>query len=123
MKKSFKSYIDRVVRDAFAAENRPYRGHEVIYAITPNGQKFLFIFGPQKYGRVRRRIEYRLERNLTKHFPQFEGYEILACSGSGIPGIKYFYIDDDGNPTERITSLASISMRMQANNDKDTNHC
>ncbi len=116
MKKDLFSYIDRVIEDAHIAEGRPnrtlkgyaklaihtgknFKGGDVVY---PNkvGKKYLFVDGSE-FGRVRRRVEYRLNRNLAKHFPALAGVEVVGSRGSCMQA-EWYSLNPDGTIGERI---------------------
>lgn len=57
-------YIDKVIAESAKAENRP---NDVRYQYIIIGNDLLFVIKSQ-YQKVRRRIEYRLLRNLKRNF-------------------------------------------------------
>jgi len=78
-----KNYIERVKKDACEAENRPYYQPRILVFVAdnpyvPKGQTTIFCDAAE-YSRVGRRVEYRLRRNLTKHFPELESVMVNSA--------------------------------------------
>jgi hypothetical protein len=80
------SYVRRVQEDAIRAEGRPMAAI-VEPTIVNDGKNVCLIlerFGCERYGRVQRRIMYRLSRNLQKNFGN------AAILIEGIDLVKYY---------------------------------
>lgn len=84
--RKMKSYIERVVRDAYNAENRT--GTERVtarVAVLATGKRYLFVGGCDRFERVRQRVEYRLNNNLSRHFPEYADVEVVGTGSSCMP--------------------------------------
>lgn len=66
-KEKLRSYIIKVIQDAYKSENREYDPSKISwYAVLVDGGCLYGVWTP--YLRVTSRIEYRLKNNLKKHF-------------------------------------------------------
>jgi hypothetical protein len=103
--KNLYSYIDRVIDDAHRAEGRQNHSEKgyvrlVICTDSEPGRKYLFV-DAGFYGRVRRRVEYRLTRNLVKHFPALGNVTICGAKTSCMHA-KWYQVNPDGTTGEFI---------------------
>lgn len=106
--KNFRNYIKKVVFEAYISENRKMKNDNISIKLAVvaldtygnYGKKYLFV-DANEYGRVRKRVEYRLNRNLAKHFPGFTGVKVVGCDSSCMVA-HWYSVNDDGSIGEYL---------------------
>ena len=106
--KNLYSYIQRVIDDAHKTEGRQNHSEKDFIRLAIHtgpiepGKKYLCV-DAGRYARVRRRVEYRLTRNLAKHFPALDGVTICGCKITlSCISAKWYQVNPDGTMGEFI---------------------